>query len=201
MAVYSADSFTALEIPTLAKMNKLWTNDASMNDGNGIGTGVINNRHFAAGVVVQEAIGVDTTVKTGTTLIPYDSSIPQNNEGTEFMTFTFTPKAATNRLIIDVLANLYHGNTTQQNTAIALFQDSVANAIAAQTYVAALNAGSLGAPTPLRHTMIAGTTSPITFKVRVGPQVSGTVTFNGIGGGGFFGGVMQSSIKVTEIKV
>lgn len=44
---YSADSFTALEVPTLAKMNKLWSNDASMNDGTGIANNAILNRHLA----------------------------------------------------------------------------------------------------------------------------------------------------------
>lgn len=33
---YSADSFTAGEQPTTAKWNKLWSNDASFNDGTGI---------------------------------------------------------------------------------------------------------------------------------------------------------------------
>lgn len=48
---YSADSFTALEVPTLAKMNKLWSNDASFNDGTGIANNAIIARHIAAGVI------------------------------------------------------------------------------------------------------------------------------------------------------
>lgn len=43
---YSADSFTALEVPTLAKMNKLWSNDASFNDGTGIADDKIIARHI-----------------------------------------------------------------------------------------------------------------------------------------------------------
>lgn len=43
---YSADSFTALEVPTLAKMNKLWSNDASFNDGTGIADNAILTRHI-----------------------------------------------------------------------------------------------------------------------------------------------------------
>ena len=42
---YSADTFVADEQPTTAKWNKLWNNDASFNDGTGIGAGVINAAH------------------------------------------------------------------------------------------------------------------------------------------------------------
>lgn len=38
---YSADTFVADEQPTTAKWNKLWSNDASFNDGTGIGTNAI----------------------------------------------------------------------------------------------------------------------------------------------------------------
>lgn len=38
---YSAQTFVADEQPTTAKWNILWTNDASFNDGSGIGSGVI----------------------------------------------------------------------------------------------------------------------------------------------------------------
>lgn len=43
---YSADSFVADEVPTTAKWNKLWTNDASFNDGTGIADDAIINRHI-----------------------------------------------------------------------------------------------------------------------------------------------------------
>lgn len=43
---YSADTFTAGEQPTTAKWNKLWSNDASFNDGTGIADDVIKSRHI-----------------------------------------------------------------------------------------------------------------------------------------------------------
>ena len=45
---YSADTFVADEQPTTAKWNKLWSNDASFNDGTGIGDNAILNRHVLA---------------------------------------------------------------------------------------------------------------------------------------------------------
>lgn len=62
---YSADSFTALEIPTLAKMNKLWSNDASFNDGTGIADNAIIQRHLADGVVGAPEL------KAGSTLLGF----------------------------------------------------------------------------------------------------------------------------------
>lgn len=44
---YSADSFSAGEQPTTAKWNKLWTNDASFNDGTGIANLEIGSGHTA----------------------------------------------------------------------------------------------------------------------------------------------------------
>lgn len=44
---YSADTFVADEQPTTAKWNKLWSNDASFNDGTGIGDNTILARHMA----------------------------------------------------------------------------------------------------------------------------------------------------------
>lgn len=40
-----------------------------------------------------------------------------------------------------------------------------------------------------------------TFKVRIGGTSAGATTFNGSGGGRKLGGVMASSITITEIKV
>jgi len=45
---YSADSFVADEQPTTAKWNKLWSNDASFNDGSGIADDAILARHVSS---------------------------------------------------------------------------------------------------------------------------------------------------------
>lgn len=45
---YSADVFVADEQPTTAKWNKLWSNDASFNDGTGIADDAIIARHISA---------------------------------------------------------------------------------------------------------------------------------------------------------
>lgn len=72
---YSADTFTAGEVPTTAKWNKLWANDAAMNDGTGIGAGVITGSHLANGIVTfgklaagATRLGINTKTSIGTVL-------------------------------------------------------------------------------------------------------------------------------------
>jgi len=198
MAVYSPDSFTALEIPTLAKMNKLWTNDASMNDGNGIGTGVIGNRQVAAGVVVQVVGTVYNGMSSGSGVIPQDDTIPQISEGTEVMTQTITPKASTNQLVIH--SEIYMGSSGNFAKLGAIFQDANANALAAKY----IYQGNWTDPTTMTlvHIMTAGTTSPTTFRVRVGSSGGpSTFTFNGALGNRTMGTASKSSIMITEVKV
>ena len=132
---------------------------------------------------------------TGTTLIPLDDTIPQNTEGTEFMTLAITPTSATSKLLIEVSAVFY----TNPSAWIigALFQDATANALAA-SYFYEPNNGA-GKELTLRHYMTAGTTSATTFKFRAGPQASATVVLNGDASARYLGGVAASSITITEI--
>jgi len=158
------------------------------------------------GMVVQVVNTQTGASATGTTAIPIDDTIPQQTEGTEFMTLAITPKRATNKLRIDVVFNLAHVDSAnrERDTSIALFQDSTANALAATwrrnvTFDATSSGVNSGAML-LTYYMTAGTTSATTFKVRGGDDSGATITFNGSGGSRVFGGVMISSITITEIK-
>jgi hypothetical protein len=132
---------------------------------------------------------------TGTGAIPQDDTIPQITEGTEFMTRTITPKHASNLLQIDVV--LYCGQSADTTTQMALFVGTTANALAA----VATDAYSTRQEVPtLRHIVVAGATSELTFRVRASGS-SGTISFNGQGGGRRFGGVAGSSITITEYSV
>ena len=92
---------------------------------------------------------------------------------------------------------LFNYELSQVNVVIAaLFQDSTANALAAA--VSWTGAATVEGQIFLDYTMVSGTTTTTTFKVRAG-GASGTVTFNGISGGREFGGAYNSSIVITEI--
>ena len=154
---------------------------------------------IGGGKIIQIVNVTDGTTATGTTLVPPDNTIPQNTEGTEFMTLAITPTNASNKLLIQVVI-VGSLNITNNATMTALFQDSTANALAA-TMQAARQA-DVANTTTFNHYMTAGTTSATTFKVRAGSYFSGTYRFNGMASSAaqLFGGVSSSSITITEIE-
>jgi len=133
-------------------------------------------------------------VSTGTTVMIRDDTIPQNTEGDQYMAIQFTPASATNRLVIEVMAQVANGGT--QQIIMALFQDTTANALFA---VSERDVGvNEEHQINLKHEMVAGTTSQIEFKIRIGSDQAATTTFNGYSGGRLFGDIPKSYIAVTE---
>ena len=145
---------------------------------------------------VAQMVNTQTgAVATGTTNIPNDDTIPQNTEGVEYMTLAITPKKSTSTLFIETVWVGTVANSGEVLTA-ALFQDSTADALAAVSHT--VSSSGLTVTIVLRHKMTSGTTSSTTFKLRVGGTSGNTVTFNGTGGARRMGGVMASSITITE---
>lgn len=170
--------------------------NATHDHSNAAGGGTLTHTAFPTGAVVQ-MVGLGyTAVATGTTTIPLDDTIPQNTEGTEFMSLSFTPKSATNTLVIDVL--FFGTANTIADVIVALFQDSVANAIAATSQVTPT--ANYRQMINLRCVVSAGSTSARTYKVRAGGGAASTITFNGHSSGRLFGAITKSSIVITEYK-
>lgn len=157
--------------------------------------GALPQGALPAGSVVQNVNSTVVTSTTGTDVIPDDDSIPQNDEGDEFMTLAITPTSATNKLKIDVLCFL--AVSSGNRVVAALFQDSTAAALACGQETSDTNGVS---GVRISWYMDAGTTSATTFKVR-GGSAAGTTTFNGSAGARKYGGALASSINITEIKV
>jgi len=157
-------------------------------------SGLIN---FGTGKVLQVVNVDNSTASTSTTIIPDDLTIPQNDEGKEILSLAITPASSSNKLFIDVSINgIDAGGGLDCHG--ALFQDSTANAL---TACAEYIAGGTGTDLAMKHYMTAGTTSATTFKVRVGPGTSGTMTYNGRNSGdSLFGGVMKSTMTIWEIS-
>jgi hypothetical protein len=164
---------------------------------NTVHAGAIVWQGLPDGVVVQVQHYQTGAMTTGTTAMPDDDTIPQNTEGDEFMTLAITPKATTNILVIEGSLNWAH--TAGGVVGIGLFQDTTAGALAAwQTYnESSVNNSRVES---FKHKMVAGTTSATTFKIRAGHASGATLTFNGAAGARKLGGVMASSITITEYK-
>ena len=157
--------------------------------------GATVNLGSGSGKLAQEVNTQTGAVATGTTTIPMDDTIPQNTEGTEFMTLAITPTSSTNKLKIESVFNV--GRSAAGHIVAALFQDTTADALAAVAVYAETGDGMR--QLVVTHYMTAGTTSATTFKVRAGPTSAATITFNGTGAARRMGGVMASSITISEI--
>lgn len=156
------------------------------------------------GAVVQVQNTDDNAFHDITTAMPVDDTIPQKTEGDEVMTCAITPKATTNKLKIEVKVVAGVDSDSRSNVGVALFQDDTANALAGA--IQTVTKGSGGSSDVIgtiafTHYMEAGTTSATTFKVRVGMETGQSdVSVNGTKGARLYGGVMSSSITITEIK-
>lgn len=146
----------------------------------------------ARGQVVTTQPGTASTV---TGLIPYDNTIPQSGEGDQVMSLAITPKSATSKLKIDVV--VYGTSAGVEQVSAALFKDSETDARSAVALY--FPAGQSGLTWGLTYTMTSGSTSAMTFKVRVG-GVAANFAFNSSSGGVTFGGVAGSSITITEMS-
>ena len=163
-------------------------------------TQTLTNKTLGSGTVlpagsVRQVVNYQTgALATGTTVIPADDTIPQNTEGDQYLSLAITPVSATSTLVIT--CTLVVSESASASIIAALFQDTTANALAATwSTKPAYNASLLN----FTYTMTSGTTSATTFKMRVGPQSASTVTVNGVGGSRYFGGVLSSSITITEV--
>ena len=156
---------------------------------------------FEHAKLVQVVNTMVSATATGTTTVPEDDTIPQKTEGDEYMTLAITPTHASNKLLIEVVCCCSHGNSGVP-AVVALFQDADAGAIAAISF-SNYDTNDVW-PGSFVHYMTTGTTSSTTFRVRAGknPAGSNAFVFNGtIGTGRLLGGVMASSITISEIRV
>ena len=174
----------------------------------GLPDGIVDTDMLAAGAVTAAKRGTGavlqfksaeyTTRTSVTTVIPFDDTVPQNDEGTEIITLAITPTSTSNKLVIEFFMPAWDGGTAIIG-GVGLFQDSTADAIAfafnvnnAQTYSKQLG---------LIHIMDAGTTSSTTFKIRVGPHAN-TMFLNRRQDATYFGATtLHTTLRITEIAV
>lgn len=160
-------------------------------------TSVVVNPQRRPGQVVQSIVSATGAVATGTTVMVLDDTIPQNTEGDEYMTVSVTPTSASNLLFVKAHAQASNSNAGG-HLITALFKDSVANALKARSQK---NSGATSDhQLDVEAWVLAGGTSAITFKNRLGNSAAGTTTFNGNTGARELGGVMDSYMLVQEVS-
>jgi hypothetical protein len=159
-------------------------------------TQLLNKDSYLPGQIIRQLFTSTGTVATGTTTIPGDNTIPQITEGDQYLSRNIAPSSASSILEIEVYISML-ASSVANGIAVALFQDSTANALAAAH--ASTSVAGFAANITLKHIMLAGTSASTTFSVRIGGNAAGTITFNGSAGAQFYGGVLASKIIVREI--
>ena len=150
----------------------------------------------SAGAVIQHAYTQTGAVDTGTTIFNEDDTIPQNDEGTEFLTQAITPKNATS--IISIEVHIFYSQSTGTRSGCGLFKDSDADALA-------FTSNHVKDATSMSNMQVfyaetSGNTTVRTYKVRCGLiQNAGTFTLNGQSGARKFGGTILSAMRIFEI--
>lgn len=156
-------------------------------------SGILSNCTWAlkvAQVVVTELTADFSTAAT----IPYDASIPQSGEGTEYITAGITPTNASSTLEIE--CNLFISGSAGGIFIAALFKDSDTDAIEA----AGLGvAGNSIYPFTIRTRVSAASTSARTYKLRVGSNGITAYVNRSSGTADLFGAAAKSRMIVREI--
>ena len=135
-------------------------------------------------------------MQTGTTIFPEDDTIPQNSEGSEFMTLAITPKSATSTLVMDV--QVFYSQSVGTRSGTGIFKDSDADALAFTSNFC--DDATMMTNMHLNYSEVSGNTTARTYKVRCGNiATAGTFTFNGQSGARKFGGTILSTFRIIEI--
>jgi len=110
---------------------------------------------------------------TGTTILPYDATLPTSTEGFQIWTNTITPYYTNSTIVViysiscECSSATAHMTTTLLNGTTTISRSSVRQ-------TTALTSGNM----TITHAFSAGTTSAITLSGRVGPSAASTVYVN-----------------------
>lgn len=168
----------------------------------GVGSGawdILDYTSLPTGTVIGFAYTQSQTGADYTSAIPSDSTIPQSSEGTEVLSVSITPKLSTSLLKVEVQLSASEKGNTQDFLTAALFLNSETDARAA-VQVGAMYSTPMGNNGSMIYTMVSGSTSAKTFKVRCGMSTNAAWCFNKNWYEHTLGGTFISSITVTEIK-
>jgi hypothetical protein len=138
-------------------------------------------------------------VDVGTPIIPLDNTIPQNTEGTQAITCTITPKNSANIIRVQFSINVFVSGA--RTVPFAVFQGATANAVHAGIIT---QSSSVPGFYSGDFEVVAGTTSSVTFAIRIGPSASPSAGFmwtntSAAGPTGLFGGASKMTLMLTEM--
>lgn len=134
---------------------------------------------------------------TGTTLIPFDATVPLITQGTQLVSQTITPASTTSKFLITGVATADSGTGARYIT-LALFRNSTCVATSSLNIATAAR----GLVITLHAIDAPNTTSPVTYSIRTGINSAATWYINRTAAvANVHGGLQQtSSYSIIEIK-
>lgn len=124
-----------------------------------------------------------------------NDTAPAASEGVELVTVSITPRVATSKLVVS--AQVFVTNPASMNITASITQSGVTNAIGFATTLGSTNLRDL----VFSCEVIPGSTSPLTFGLRVGTLATGyDIYINGNNLNRLGGGTVRTYIEVREIS-
>lgn len=133
------------------------------------------------------------TQTTGTTILPYDNTLPSSTEGFQIFTAGITPFYANSTIV--VMFNIFY-ECSSNNTVVTttLLNGSTVISASASRQATASQPNTLS----ISKSFTSGTTSPLTISARIGPASASTVYVNR-GNTETLGGSITTSYIIMEI--
>lgn len=173
--------------------------DISFND---LGGGVLQITTIDnVGKVAKDQITFFTAFQQFTNpIIPLDGTPPLITEGVQIMSTSYTPVSSSNKITVQVFANLSH--SFGGALPVVLFSSLSSNALATGTDH--LSNTGVTASMELLYVETISSSAPRTYSVRSGSNAGGILAFNGAYPGGvataIYGGTLKSYIRITEFR-
>lgn len=184
---------TTIPIGTTAERDTATNGQLRFNSTLGYTETSSGNVYHALGKMIQFISG-DITQTMGTTILPYDNTLPTSTEGFQIWTATITPTYTTSTIVI--IFNVFaECSSVTATTTLALYKGTTAISIAAGRGVNINTAMDLS----ISKRFVSGTISPITLSARIGPSTSASTVYVNKGNAENFGGTAYSSYIIMEI--
>lgn len=153
----------------------------------------------AAGVLKTQEATTSTSAASGVQ-IPLDGTIPQNSEGTSFLTTVYTPLSASSTLRIEGMG---WGTSRTNGMIMTLCDTIIPDCLVAQVAIDVDAAGTHLLDVYISVTIPAVSTAARTYDWRFGKIRAGSATsvLQGDGSGGYFGASNIATLRVTEYGV
>jgi hypothetical protein len=147
---------------------------------------------------VLQTVYVETTARTTITdLIPDNDTIPQITQGAQVLTLNITPSSTSSKILLTSVACV--GHSSNAGVACCLFRTGTSNALC--TVASPATADDTYNPSrAITYMDSPNSVSQVTYSLRIGSYVTGTVLNNWYGATNKYGQSIRTTLMAQEIK-